>query len=53
MGMDNRELATLILLGATVLGVTVLAVRKPDFRASLKGLGTEQERELAVVAPAA
>jgi hypothetical protein len=46
MGMDNRELATLILLGVTVLGVAVLAVRKPDFRASLKGLGA------SMIAPA-
>jgi hypothetical protein len=44
--MDNRELAALILLGATVLGVAILAARKPDLRASLKGVGA------SMIAPA-
>lgn len=37
--MDNRELATLILLGLTVFGAAVLVARKPDLRASLRDVG--------------
>ncbi|HMJ73113.1 MAG TPA: hypothetical protein VK471_07115 [Solirubrobacterales bacterium] len=44
--MDNRELATLILLGATVLGLAILTARKPDLRTSLKGV------DASMIAPA-